>query len=46
MLRAMLEVERVAQQVADELDTPHHLLDPIPRRSPSMGDRPEVVGGD
>ncbi len=43
VLRAMLEVERVVEQVADELRAQHHLLEPIPRRSPSMGDRPAAI---
>jgi Asp-tRNA(Asn)/Glu-tRNA(Gln) amidotransferase A subunit family amidase len=43
VLRAMLEIERVAAQVADELGAEHHLLNPTPRRSPSMGDRPEAI---
>ena len=43
VLRAMLEIERVVEQAADELEAAHRLLKPIPRRSPSMGDRPVVV---
>lgn len=43
VLRAMLEIERVVEHAADELEAAHHLLQPIPRRSPSMGDRPVVV---
>jgi len=44
VLRAMMEIERVVGQVADEFAAQHHLLKPIPRRSPSMGDRPVAVG--
>jgi fatty acid amide hydrolase len=44
VLRAMLEIERVVEHVADELSAQHHLLTPVPRRSPSMGDRPVAVG--
>jgi fatty acid amide hydrolase len=43
VLRAMLEVERVLEHSGDEPWNQHHLLDPIPRRSPGMGDQPVPV---
>ena len=40
VLRAMLEIERVVTPVAREMPRDHHLLEPIIRRSPKMGERP------
>jgi len=40
VLRAMLEIERVMTPVAQEMPRDHHLLEPIVRRSPKMGERP------
>ena len=36
----MLEIERVVTPVAREMPRDHHLLEPIVRRSPKMGERP------
>jgi fatty acid amide hydrolase len=43
VLRAMLEVERAIAHSADELDLDHASLDPVPRRSPEMGDAPVEI---
>ena len=43
VLRAMREVERVVEQVAEEWAATHHALTPVSRRSPTMGARPVAV---
>ncbi|MAV27245.1 MAG: hypothetical protein CMQ05_14210 [Gammaproteobacteria bacterium] len=43
VLRAMLEVERVVTPIAEELVANHHLLEPVARRSPAMGEKPLAV---
>jgi fatty acid amide hydrolase len=43
VLRGMLEVERAIAHIADELGTDHANLDPVPRRSPQMGDQPIAI---
>jgi fatty acid amide hydrolase len=45
VLRAMLEVERSLGHLEDDLGNDHHLLQPVPRRSPRMGDQPVAVSG-
>jgi hypothetical protein len=43
VLRGMFEVERAIVQSADELNDDHARLNPVPRRSPEMGDQPVPV---
>lgn len=43
VLRAMLEVERALDRVVGAERVDHFRLDPIPRRSPRMGERPVPV---
>ena len=43
VLRGMLEVERAIAHSADVPGTNHASLNPVPRRSPRMGDQPVAV---
>ena len=43
VLRAMMEIERVAAKADGQPSDQHHLLQPVARRSPSMGDQPVEV---
>lgn len=43
VLRAMLEVERAVAGSIDNLESNRSQLDPVPRRSPEMGAKPELL---